>query len=114
MHSRRFEDDDASKVFLIRIIELIVIGGHFSSSRGKVYGPKSYYVPVSVAKSMIVSTPSLSAYTSASARVSLPSASVLRTSIVLPFEATKMSPGLMASAEIIFSHTAVMKWTSTF
>ena len=27
LHSRRCEDDDASKVFFIRIIELIVTGG---------------------------------------------------------------------------------------
>ena len=38
LHSRRCEDDDASKVFFIRIIELIVIGGHFSSSRGRYTG----------------------------------------------------------------------------
>ena len=43
--------------------------------------------PVSVAMSTIASTPRASAYTSASASVSRPSASVLITSIVLPFDA---------------------------
>ena len=38
LHSRRCEDDDASKVLFERIIDLIVIGGHFSSSRGRYMG----------------------------------------------------------------------------
>lgn len=72
------------------------------------------YSPVSVARSMMVSTCSFSAYTRASASVSRPSASVLMISIVLPLLAATMSPGRIASAETMFSHTAEMKCTSTF
>ena len=71
------------------------------------------HAPVSVAMSTIASTPSASAYTSASASVSRPSASVLITSIVLPFDAVSTSPGRIARSEIMFSHAATMKWTST-
>ena len=94
----------SKSLFLIGVIKSLMIESEESTHKYKAYS-----IPVRVAKSMMVSTPSLSAYTNASARVSLPSASVLRTSIVLPFEATKMSPGLMASADIMFSQTAVMK-----
>ena len=52
--------------------------------------------PVSVARSTIRSAPSAAAYASASARISRPSASVLLTSTVLPFEMRMMSPGLVA------------------
>mmetsp|Transcript_38693 Transcript_38693/g.101495 ORF Transcript_38693/g.101495 Transcript_38693/m.101495 type:complete len:275 (-) Transcript_38693:381-1205(-) len=70
--------------------------------------------PVSVAMSTIASIcPRASAYTSASARVRRPSASVLMTSIVFWLEATRMSPGRIASAETMFSHAATMKCTST-
>ncbi len=65
--------------------------------------------PVRVAKSTIASTPSLSANTKASARVKRPSASVLFTSIVLPLDALRISPGCMAWPLIIFSVTAEMK-----
>ena len=72
------------------------------------------HAPVSVDNSRIESHPiSSSTYTRASAKVSRPSASVLITSIVLPFEAVKISLATNAFGPIIFSHAATTKWTST-
>mmetsp|Transcript_5113 Transcript_5113/g.7516 ORF Transcript_5113/g.7516 Transcript_5113/m.7516 type:complete len:215 (-) Transcript_5113:977-1621(-) len=69
--------------------------------------------PVRVDNSIILSHPtSWSAYTNASAKVSLPSASVFNTSIVLPFDATRISLGTYALALIMFSHAATQKCTS--
>mmetsp|Transcript_58070 Transcript_58070/g.160579 ORF Transcript_58070/g.160579 Transcript_58070/m.160579 type:complete len:304 (-) Transcript_58070:866-1777(-) len=71
------------------------------------------HAPVSVAMSTIASTSSFSANTRASARVRRPSASVLITSIVFPLDAVRISPGRIALSEIMFSHAATMKCTST-
>ena len=68
--------------------------------------------PVRVARSTMASTSNFSAKTRASARVSRPSASVLLTSMVLPLEAVRISPGCMAWPLIIFSVAAQIKWTS--
>lgn len=54
-----------------------------------------------------------SAYTSASASVKRPSASVLFTSMVLPLDAVRMSPGRRPRLPIMFSQLATMKWAST-
>mmetsp|Transcript_24391 Transcript_24391/g.68634 ORF Transcript_24391/g.68634 Transcript_24391/m.68634 type:complete len:218 (-) Transcript_24391:863-1516(-) len=59
--------------------------------------------PVSVAQSTSKSGASLQASTSASASTRRPSASVLPISVVLPFLATRTSPGRNASPEIAFS-----------
>mmetsp|Transcript_3341 Transcript_3341/g.7809 ORF Transcript_3341/g.7809 Transcript_3341/m.7809 type:complete len:312 (+) Transcript_3341:238-1173(+) len=70
--------------------------------------------PVSVATSTMDVQPTVcSAYTSASARVRRPSASVLLTSMVLPLDAVRMSPGRMPRLPIMFSQLAMMKCTST-
>ena len=59
--------------------------------------------PVSVAKSATCVAPCSRAWWSASARMSRPSASVFVTSIVFPFDARRMSPGLKARASWTFS-----------
>mmetsp|Transcript_4514 Transcript_4514/g.8061 ORF Transcript_4514/g.8061 Transcript_4514/m.8061 type:complete len:261 (+) Transcript_4514:274-1056(+) len=75
---------------------------------------ETMHAPVNVDSSMMLSQPhSLSAKTNASASVSLPSASVLSTSIVLPLLAVRMSLGTIALALIMFSHAATTKWAST-
>ena len=58
---------------------------------------------------MAVAPHVLSAYTKASASVRRPSASVLFTSMVLPLDAVKMSPGRKPREPIMFSHDAMMK-----
>ena len=66
--------------------------------------------PVSVAMSMHASTLAIFwAYTSASASVSLPSASVLFTSTVFPLDAFRMSPGRIPTPATMFSQDATMK-----
>mmetsp|Transcript_4880 Transcript_4880/g.17432 ORF Transcript_4880/g.17432 Transcript_4880/m.17432 type:complete len:226 (+) Transcript_4880:166-843(+) len=78
-------------------------------------GPKpTMMAPVSVATSTIFVAPAVfSAYTSASASVSLPSASVLFTSMVFPLDAVRMSPGRRPRLPIMFSHDATMKCAAT-
>mmetsp|Transcript_3777 Transcript_3777/g.8912 ORF Transcript_3777/g.8912 Transcript_3777/m.8912 type:complete len:270 (-) Transcript_3777:963-1772(-) len=74
------------------------------------------HAPVRVAMSTMASglgPSSFSAYTSASASVRRPSASVLITSTFFPLEAVRMSPGRIARSETMFSHAATMKSTAT-
>mmetsp|Transcript_2824 Transcript_2824/g.5278 ORF Transcript_2824/g.5278 Transcript_2824/m.5278 type:complete len:217 (+) Transcript_2824:178-828(+) len=92
----------------------------FARSSLDVQTPQTFFpsetmqAPVKVDNSIIDSHPtSLSAYTKASASVRRPSASVLRTSIVFPLDAVKISLGTYALSLIIFSHAATMKWAST-
>mmetsp|Transcript_4927 Transcript_4927/g.20294 ORF Transcript_4927/g.20294 Transcript_4927/m.20294 type:complete len:254 (+) Transcript_4927:2014-2775(+) len=78
-------------------------------------GPRpTMQAPVRVATSTMEVAPAVfSAYTSASARVRRPSASVLLTSIVLPLDAVRMSPGRRPRLPIMFSQLATMKCAST-
>ena len=78
-------------------------------------GPRPTMIaPVRVATSTMDVAPAVfSAYTSASARVRRPSASVLFTSMVFPFDAVRMSPGRRPRDPIMFSQLAMMKCAST-
>ena len=69
--------------------------------------------PVSVARSTRRVAPSRTAYTSPSARISRPSASVLMTSMVVPFMAVRTSPGLTAWPLGMFSVDGTTASTST-
>src|SRR5207253_2247992 len=69
--------------------------------------------PVRVARSMTCVAPCSRAYQSASASTSRPSASVLTTSIVLPFIALTMSPGRYAWPPGMFSVAATTASTRT-
>ncbi len=69
--------------------------------------------PVRVAKSRMTSARNLSAYVSASARTSRPSASVLSTSTVLPLRNRRMSPGRVAEPLGRFSVVGVRAITRT-
>ena len=64
--------------------------------------------PVSVAMSITFVAPLRQAYQTASASTSLPSASVLSTSMVLPLPARMISPGLTAEPDGIFSAQAII------
>ena len=69
--------------------------------------------PVSVARSIATSrSGNVEAYDSASARTSRPSASVLRTSTVLPFMIFRTSPGRMAPPPGMFSAIPMRPTTS--
>ena len=61
------------------------------------------HAPVSVAKSMMASGSSSQASDNASARIRRPSASVLSTSMVLPFRIVRTSPGRVASPPSMLS-----------
>mmetsp|Transcript_25600 Transcript_25600/g.64082 ORF Transcript_25600/g.64082 Transcript_25600/m.64082 type:complete len:224 (-) Transcript_25600:1125-1796(-) len=78
-------------------------------------GPRpTMMAPVSVATSTMEVAPAVfSAYTNASASVRRPSASVLFTSMVLPFDAVRMSPGRRPRLPIMFSQLATMKCACT-
>ncbi len=69
--------------------------------------------PVRVATSTITSGSSSVARTSASARTSRPSASVLSTSTVLPPYIVRTSPGRVASPETMFSAIGAHGVTAT-
>ena len=69
------------------------------------------HAPVKVAKSMIYSGSNSPAFQSPSERTSLPSASVFRTSIVLPDSVVITSPGRCALEEGIFSAIHVIATT---
>mmetsp|Transcript_13137 Transcript_13137/g.46124 ORF Transcript_13137/g.46124 Transcript_13137/m.46124 type:complete len:205 (-) Transcript_13137:998-1612(-) len=70
--------------------------------------------PVRVAASMSSSGFSSHAATSASAITSRPSASVLPISVVMPFLATRMSPGRKETASTLFSAAAIRTRSLTF
>ena len=82
--------------------------------RPAIFRPRAImHAPVRVARSMTASTPASTASDSPSASTSLPSASVLRTSTVLPLRIFSTSPGLMARPPGMFSVVGTIPMTLT-
>ena len=96
---REFNFDDS--------INFFSISGLFDSVAPISKPNATYEAPVNVAISQIKSGFVSEANANASAIMSLPSASVFKTSIVLPFLVFKTSPGLIADPLIIFSTIGV-------